>query len=59
MKNGFRFLLLLIVAFAIYGGFVSGEWFFPNWMMVICFICFICTFKKVSSTVNSLSDLFD
>ncbi len=57
MKKGFRYFLLLPLAIALYGGFKTGEWFFPLWIMVFCLICFLCTLKRFSSAVNSISDL--
>lgn len=57
MKKGFRIFLLLVVAFAIYGGVVSGQWLFPAWMMVFCFICYLLTYDLISKTLAALTDL--
>jgi len=56
MKKVFRFLLLLIIAFAIYSGFVSQVWTYPIGIIALSFICFLGTLKrKHSSKTNNAS----
>ena len=37
MKKVFRFLLLLLVAFVIYGGFISQVWSYPIAILAFSF----------------------
>ncbi len=60
MKKVFRFILLLLVALAIYAGFVSQEWSYPIGIIAISFLCFLGTLNrkrtaKSSKTSNSSS----
>ncbi|PAJ75343.1 hypothetical protein CJF42_05735 [Pseudoalteromonas sp. NBT06-2] len=50
MKNGFRILLLIIVMFALYGGFTTQIWSYPIGIMALCFLCFLGTLKKTGKT---------
>ncbi|WP_085297987.1 hypothetical protein [Cognaticolwellia mytili] len=50
MKKVFRFLLLLLVVFAIYGGFVSQVWSYSIGIIAFSFLCFIGTIKGTSSS---------
>jgi hypothetical protein len=58
MKKVFRFLLLLLVAFALYAGFSSQEWSYPAGIIAFCFLCFLATLngkRSSNSTQTSKS----
>ena len=60
MKKVFRVLLLVLVAFAIYAGFVSKTWSYPIGIITFSFICFLGTLNgnnlsKSSKTSNTSS----
>jgi hypothetical protein len=55
MKKLFRFLLLLLVAFAIYAGFVSQVWSYPIGIIAFSFICFFGTLSGKRSVTASNS----
>lgn len=45
-----RFLLLLLVAFALYAGFSSQEWSYPAGILAFCFLCFLTTLNGKRSS---------
>ena len=50
MKKFFRFLLLLLVAFALYAGFSSQEWSYPAGIIAFCCLCFLATLNGKRSS---------
>lgn len=63
MQKVFRILLLVLVAVAIYGGFISQVWSYPIGIITFSFICFLGTLNghglsKPSKASNNSSVIF-
>jgi len=52
MKKAFRFLLLLLVIFALYAGISSQVWSYPIGIIAFCCLCFIATLGRESSSIS-------
>ncbi|MBA6251962.1 hypothetical protein [Colwellia sp. MB3u-55] len=55
MKKVFRYLLLLLVAFAIYAGLTSQVWSYPAGIIAFSFLCFLGTLKGKRSSIETQS----
>ena len=59
MKKVFRFLLLLILAFAVYADFATQVWSYPIAITSLCFLAFVGTLpSKKSSKSGGSSVIF-